>query len=127
MYCYTKSQSNWKLKCHYPRVSPGDLPLTKSRRNSGLEIGEGKSEELGKEVFYFSCSRLWCVNATVASFRLDSRQQKWKLFRHINNKLLTRYKVLKKFSYPGLVTLILRESEVTRSRSLLYGLTKYGV
>ena len=38
MYCYTKSQSNWKLKFHYPRVSPGDQPLTKSRRNSGLEI-----------------------------------------------------------------------------------------
>ena len=40
MYCYTKSQSNWKLKCHYPRVSPGDQPLTKSRRNSGLEIAK---------------------------------------------------------------------------------------
>ena len=26
-------------KFHYPRVSPGDQPLTKSRRNSGLEIG----------------------------------------------------------------------------------------
>ena len=38
MYCYTKSQSNWKLKFHYPRVSPGDQPLTKSWRNSGLEI-----------------------------------------------------------------------------------------
>ena len=25
-------------KCHYPRVSPGDQPLTKSRRNYGLEI-----------------------------------------------------------------------------------------
>ena len=42
MYCYTKSQSNWKLKSHYPRVSPGDQPLTKSRRNSGLEIGHDR-------------------------------------------------------------------------------------
>ena len=27
-----------KLKFHYPRVSPGDQSLTRSRRNSGLEI-----------------------------------------------------------------------------------------
>ena len=27
-----------EIEIHYPRVSPGDQPLTKSRRNSGLEI-----------------------------------------------------------------------------------------
>ena len=32
-------------KFHYPRVCPGDQPLTKSRRNSGLEIG-GCAEQL---------------------------------------------------------------------------------
>ena len=35
-----RANQNWKLKCHYPRVSPGDQPLTKSRRNSGLEIAK---------------------------------------------------------------------------------------
>ena len=29
-----------EIEIHYPRVSPGDQPLTKSRRNSGLEIVE---------------------------------------------------------------------------------------
>ena len=27
------------MKCHYARIFPGDQPLTRSRRNSGLEIG----------------------------------------------------------------------------------------
>ena len=29
----------YSKKFHYPRVSPGDQPLIKSRRNSGIEIG----------------------------------------------------------------------------------------
>ena len=31
-----KKIKNYSRKFHYPRVSPGDQPLTKSRRNSGL-------------------------------------------------------------------------------------------
>ena len=38
-----KKLKNYSSKFHYPRVSPGDQPLTKSRKNSGLEIGHKPS------------------------------------------------------------------------------------
>ena len=35
-----KKFKEYSKKFHFPRVSPGDQPLTKNRRNSGLEIDE---------------------------------------------------------------------------------------
>ena len=43
-----KKFKEYSKKFHYPRVSPGDQRLTKSRRNSGLEIGELHSSQTQK-------------------------------------------------------------------------------
>ena len=69
-------------KFHYPRVSPGDQSLTKSRRNSGLEIGSNLvprarvtlvqrnwNEELWDKAFQITGFLLWGFNCAGASSR----------------------------------------------------------